>query len=507
MPDSPETENAEKKQKSFLEAFQEAADRKPSYPVLVFDGRYFSYRSIDQMSSSLAEFLSSKGCGSDSRVGILLPMSPQYLISVLGILKSGAVPVNMGSLRNSEYAALSDVQKNDWIIIKSDSDIIPARGEKVITARIGDLMNFTRAMQTDGHQNNRPPGFVSRLIDIILDKPRGKETGGSGEEKIGFLSYDTSGSPFFPEFTGNELCARASLALERISSKGSVFRNASCIPPASPEGFILSVAMPVLSSGYSIFPSNPDPGLKIFRLADTYNANFITVFQEIISRAERIEYHNSDRIRGLIFAGLGSNYGIFSDFATRNNFRMFYFFGPPELMGITHLMEGSGESSGKLIPLVPGETELVDESGNNMEINSGVGSMVIGDAHDAGMNRELGIRAKLNSEGSLEEIEIVRDIAVILGRHTSRHFIEKSTGRIPGVSEFVADFREVPPGIRRAVFYCVKEERRTDERKVISYLQGKLSSHNLPSEIVWKSDIPKSISGHVLRNLLVEKNS
>ncbi len=490
MPTSPETGSTNLKQATFLEAFQDAANRKPSYPVLVYDGRYFSYRNIDQMSSSLSEFLVSRGYGSGSRVGILLPMSPQYLISVLGVLKSGAVPVNLGSLKESEYQSLSTVQRNDWLIMKSDSDIIPERGEKVITARIGDLMNFTKGIQTDGHQNNQPPGFVSRLIDIILEKPREKDHGRiQGEETIGFLSYGINGEPNILDFHGNALYDRASSALNRITGPGSVFRNASCIPPASPEGFILSVLMPVLSTGYSIFPSSPDPGIRIFKIADTYNANFITLFPEIISKIKEIEYPNRDRIRGIISAGMDLDTSLFSDFASRNNFRIFYFFGPPEMMGITHCMEFPGDSQRKLLPLNKGDTRDEDESGDNSE------SM---------MSSGLGIKARMNTDGSIEDIKLERDIAVIMGRHTSRCFIERSTGKIPGVSEFVVDFKEITQGIRKIVIYCVKEDRRTDEKKVASYLNRKLSMHNVPSEIVWKSDIPRSISGQVLRNLLID---
>ncbi len=507
MPNSPETEFTKVKQASFLEAFQEAANRKPSYPVLVYEGRYFSYRSIDQMSSSLSEFLVSRGCEPGSRVGILLPMSPQYLISLLGALKSGAIPVNFGSLKNSEYHSISTDQRNDWLIIKSDSDIIPERGEKVITARIGDLMNFIKGIQTDGHHNNQPPGFVSRLIDIILEKPREKDHGKiQGKEAIGFLSYGISGEPNVIDFNGGALCERALTALGRITGTGSVFRNASCIPPASPEGFILSVLMPVMSTGYSIFPSSPDPGIRIFKIADTYNANFITLFPEIISKLKEIEYPNRDRIRGIISTGLEFNSSLFSNIASRNNFRIFYFFGIPELMGMTHCMELSSDSLGRLLPLDKGETKVESESGVDSNPEGEKGPTVTGNNEESIMSGEFGIKASIDTDGSIGDIKVERDIAIIIGRHTSRCFIEKSAGTIPGVLEFVADFKEITPGIRKIVFYCVKDDRRADEKRVISYLNGKLSQHNLPSEIIWKHDIPRSISGQVLRNLLIENS-
>ena len=491
---------------SFLETFEAVSGLKPSYPVLVFDGKYFSYRMIDQMSSSLSEFLISNGCRNGTKIGISLPMSPQFLISLLGSLKAGCIPVNIGTLTGSEYGVLSGSLDIEWIILRAGSGIEPGKNVKVITARIGDLLPFSRAALNEGKDNIRPQGFVSSLIEIVLEKPHSAlHPGRSGGEMIYFLSFDSEGNAVFNGFSGNEISRRADAVRNGILVPGTGFRNASCLQPSSPEGFIFSVALPVLSSGYCIFPMNADPGKRIFRLADQFDANFITVFPEILARSMDIEYTNRDRVKGIITSFTGFPETFAKAFTAKTGFRLFQYFGPPELMGISHMNMTSSGSSGPLKPVIPGETEIMDESGRVIKDGQDEGLLMVRkdpEVQDSPFI-DVGFRVRYGNDKSIQFISMDRDLGILQGRISSRKFIQESIGKLPGVAEFVIDFNRMEDGMIKPVIFCVKEgEKRTDERKIRSFIEGRVSSHNFPQAFNWRSNIPRSLSGKVLRNLL-----
>ncbi|OBI37564.1 non-ribosomal peptide synthetase [Mycobacterium colombiense] len=63
----------------------------PDAVAVVYEGRAFSYREIDEESNRLAHWLIEQGIGTEDRVAVLLDKSPELVITALGILKAGGV--------------------------------------------------------------------------------------------------------------------------------------------------------------------------------------------------------------------------------------------------------------------------------------------------------------------------------------------------------------------------------------------------------------------------------
>ena len=63
----------------------------PDAVAVVYEGREYSYREIDEESNRVAHWLIEQGIGTEDRVAVLLDKSPELVITSLGILKSGAV--------------------------------------------------------------------------------------------------------------------------------------------------------------------------------------------------------------------------------------------------------------------------------------------------------------------------------------------------------------------------------------------------------------------------------
>ncbi|OBH56662.1 non-ribosomal peptide synthetase [Mycobacterium sp. E2479] len=63
----------------------------PDAVAVVYEGRPYTYREIDEESNRLAHWLIAQGIGTEDRVAVLLDRSPELVITALGVLKAGGV--------------------------------------------------------------------------------------------------------------------------------------------------------------------------------------------------------------------------------------------------------------------------------------------------------------------------------------------------------------------------------------------------------------------------------
>ncbi|OBG81987.1 non-ribosomal peptide synthetase [Mycobacterium sp. E802] len=71
--------------------FSEQAARTPDSIAVVYEGRHYTYREINESANRVAHWLIEQGIGTEDRVAVLLEKSPELVITALGIVKAGAV--------------------------------------------------------------------------------------------------------------------------------------------------------------------------------------------------------------------------------------------------------------------------------------------------------------------------------------------------------------------------------------------------------------------------------
>jgi mycobactin peptide synthetase MbtE len=69
----------------------EQVARTPDNIAIVYEGRHYSYREVNESANRLAHWLIERGIGPEDRVAVLLDKSPELVITALGIVKAGAV--------------------------------------------------------------------------------------------------------------------------------------------------------------------------------------------------------------------------------------------------------------------------------------------------------------------------------------------------------------------------------------------------------------------------------
>ena len=147
-------ENIDSVQSHIVDCWNNAVSRYRKRPCVAFEGLELTYGEIDVMSDRMAGYLATKiKIEPGERVAVILPNSPAYLISFLGILKAGGVVVNMNPLYTKRellfqlndsgavVAVASDFCLNKLIEIQADTCV-----EHLIVADVGDQLPLLKGL-------------------------------------------------------------------------------------------------------------------------------------------------------------------------------------------------------------------------------------------------------------------------------------------------------------------------------------------------------------------------
>ena len=106
----------------------------PEAPAIAFEGRYVSYRRLNEEANQLACRLRELAVGPDTLVGIFLDRSPRMVVAMVGVWKAGGayVPLDPGYPRARLELILESTQVSVLITEEALLDALPAAGRQVV---------------------------------------------------------------------------------------------------------------------------------------------------------------------------------------------------------------------------------------------------------------------------------------------------------------------------------------------------------------------------------------
>jgi len=85
-------------ERTLVDVVSESARQRPNHPALLFQGTTVSYGQLQRLSDAFANALIDLGVKPGDRVALLLPNTPQIIISILGTWKAGGIAVTLNPL-------------------------------------------------------------------------------------------------------------------------------------------------------------------------------------------------------------------------------------------------------------------------------------------------------------------------------------------------------------------------------------------------------------------------
>ncbi len=111
-------------------AIGDQAERDPAHPAVRLDDQIITYGDLDRRSSQLAHELRSRGAGPGGFVGVVAHRTPDTVVMILGVLKSGAayVPIDPGYPPGRIRHIVADADLS-MIVTSEDADPLPTTAE------------------------------------------------------------------------------------------------------------------------------------------------------------------------------------------------------------------------------------------------------------------------------------------------------------------------------------------------------------------------------------------
>ncbi len=133
-------------------AFKRFADR----DALVCMDSNMSYSAVDELSLALGAWLQSLGLEPGSRVGLMMPNIPQYLVALAAVLRAGYVVVNINPLYTARELKhqLRDSGTTTLIVLENFAatveEALPETDVKhIVLASVGELLGFWKGKWID----------------------------------------------------------------------------------------------------------------------------------------------------------------------------------------------------------------------------------------------------------------------------------------------------------------------------------------------------------------------
>ncbi len=167
-------------EQTLVDVVRKSAEECPKNTIMFFKGASLSYGEFEQQSNALAAALVAIGIGKGDRVALIMPNSPQMVISEFGIWKAGAIAVPMNPLYtlNEFEHALNECGAETAIVLtpfyeKIKSVQPDSRLKRVIATNIKEYLSPLNTLlftvlkeKKDGHRVTLKHGDVW-LCDII----------------------------------------------------------------------------------------------------------------------------------------------------------------------------------------------------------------------------------------------------------------------------------------------------------------------------------------------------
>ena len=514
-------------------------------------GKKITYKELDELSWQFAAYLQSSGLKKGDRIALMMPNLLQYPIALLGSLRAGCVVVNVNPMYTARELAyqLNDSGADALVILENFAHVFQSiqdqvRVKHVLVTNVGELMGLK------GHLINLivrhvkkavPTWSLESVLNFKEALQQGKNTRASFEpvsikgDDIAFLQY-TGGT------TG---VAKGAVLLHR-NILANIAQIDAWLEPGIRglriEQLVFVCALPMYhifaltacclfglkAGGLNILVTNPRDiggfvkllnGLKEFHVFPAVNTLFNALmnhpkFSKIdfssllvsIGGGMAVQKSVADRWQQLTGKPIAEGYGLSET--------------SPVVCCNTPLIDGFTGTIG--LPLPGTDILILDNDERSVAIGEPGEICIKGPQLMSGYwNRDAetkqsmtaqgffktGDIAYMTADGYVKIIDRKKDTIVVSGFNVYPNEIEEVLTMMPEVLECAAvGVKDGPAGEAVKVF-IVKKDLGLTESQVLEYCKTQLTNYKRPKFIEFRTELPKSTVGKILRRELRDLES
>ncbi|HEY4065377.1 MAG TPA: long-chain-fatty-acid--CoA ligase [Burkholderiaceae bacterium] len=513
-----------------------------------FLGKAISFAQVDDASRAFAAYLQEQGLEKGDRVAVMLPNVPQYPVAVAAILRAGYVVVNVNPLytpRELEHqlkdsgAKLIVVLENFAVTLQKVLAAVPTK--KIVIAAMGDMVGFPKGLIVNYVVRKikklvpafELPGAV-RFNDAV-SQGRGKsfKPASVGPDDIAVLQY-TGGTTgvskgavlLHRNLVANLLQSEAwyQPALKKIPA-GEQITTICALPIYHIFGFNTNMMLAMRMGGANILIANPRDLPSMFKeLQGEKFHSFPAVNTLFGAMANHPDFSSVDW-SGLVIS-VGGGMAVQSATAKlwleKTGCPIVEGYGLSETSpsATCNPVDSSAYSGNIGLPLPDTELKLIDDDGNEVAQGSPGEIAIRGPQVMAGYwqrpdetekvmtvdgffrSGDIGI---VDERGYFKIVDRKKDMILVSGFNVYPNEIEDIVTQMPGVLECAAVGIADAKAGEAVKLVIVRRNPSLTEADVRAYCEANLTGYKRPRVIEFRTDLPKTNVGKILRRELRDK--
>ncbi len=517
-------------------------------PAYRFMGRSLSFGQVDDASRAFAGYLQSLGLERGDRVAVMLPNVPQYPVAVAAILRAGYVVVNVNPLytpRELEHQ-LKDSGARAIVLLENFATTlqqvqasVPAK--KVVLTALGDMLGFPKSLIVNyvvRHVKKMVPAFdlpdAVRFNDALAEGRRRPYTAAQpGPDDIAVLQY-TGGTTgvskgavlLHRNLVANLLQSEAwyQPALKKIKP-GEQVVTICALPIYHIFGFNTNMMLSMRMGGCNILIPNPRDLPAVFKaLQGQVFHSFPAVNTLFGAMASHPQFNTVDWSR--LVLSVGGGMAVQSATAKlwleKTGCPIVEGYGLSETSpGATCNPVDSTAYSGLIgLPLPGTDVVLLDDDGREVPPGTPGEIAIRGPQVMAGYWQRPDETAKVmtadgffrtgdigvvDDRGYFKIVDRKKDMILVSGFNVYPNEVEDVLTQMPGVAECAAVGVPDAKAGEAVKLVIVRRDPALTEAQVRAYCEANLTGYKRPKVIEFRTDLPKTPVGKILRRELRDK--
>lgn len=510
---------------------QIASGRYGEKPATAFFGAHLSFRELKSQVDRFAAALVRLGIEKGDRVGIMLPNSPQYLISFFAIVRLGAIVTNINPIYTQREVDLVAQDAGLKAVVGLDQ-LAPLLLAVKPTSSIEHVIS-TSVQEYTAQPEGAPPAPDGTLsfTELIrqVEYPELPRVSIDAEEDVAVLQYTggTTGVPKGAMLTHYNLYAnslQSGLWGEGVTEKGNE-RYLMVIPYFHIYGQTVGMLIGAWQGAMQIMIPKFDVNLlldAIKRYEPTFFPGVPTLYISLLNHPDA-RTSGLDRVRRFNSGSAPLPIEVLEKFEALTGGMLYEGYGLTEASPVTHSTPTlSKRKPGSIgLPIVGTECKIVDLETGETEVPVGQeGELCIRGAQvmkgywnkpgeTANTLRDgwlyTGDVARMDEDGFFYIVQRKKDMIIVSGFNVYPNEVEDVIFTHPAVVE--AAVIGVPDEYRGEavkVFVVLKPGMDASVEEIVEFCKERMAKYKVPSHVVFVPALPKSAVGKVLRRELRE---
>ncbi len=534
---------------SLVALMQEAFERHAAQPAYSFMGHEISFAQVDAQSQVLAAYLQSLGLAKGDRVALMMPNLPQYPVAVAAVLRAGFVVVNVNPLYTARELnhQLKDSGAKAIIIIENFAKTLQdgmkdSVVEHIVLCAMGDelgllkgaLVNFVVRSVKKLVPEFSLPHAVGFKDALALGRKASFTKATPGPDDVAILQY-TGGTTgvakgavlLHRNLIANVLQAEAWYGpVTRQIPAGEQTTSVCALPLYHIFAFTANMMLSMRIGGKNILIPNPrDLKATLKELSKHRFHTFPAVNTLFNGLANHPDFGTVDwsHLKVSVGGGMAVQSAVAQLWLEKTGCPIVEGYGLSETSPIVSCNAvTSRQFSGTIgLPVPSTDVKLIDDNGNTVRILGDRGEIAVhGPQVMAGYWQRPDETAKvftidgyfltgdigtMDEHGFVKIVDRKKDMVNVSGFNVYPNEVEDVVSNCPGVLECaVVGIPDEKTG-EAIKLVIVKKDPALTEQTVRDYCHANLTGYKRPKVIEFRSEMPKTPVGKILRRELRDK--